>query len=632
MTDLHDALADGDIPVLLMVLHHLTGEERWLEAPYRPIRDPRIFADAAGGLDEASQAEVRAAVAEAVTAYQRGDLVPAAPPDAEGLARLLSVCMGERVPAEYAPMALEEMGLADRDVGWRVAPTPAALSEFQVVVIGAGMSGICAAIKLRALRIPFVILEKNPGVGGTWFENTYPGAGCDVPNHFYSYSFEPNADWPHYFSKQADLRAYFQRAAEKHGIVEDIRFGSEVTLARYDADTQRWVLDVRVADGSTATLQCNVLISAVGQLNRPQTPRIEGLADFAGAAFHSAQWPRDLDLTGKRVGVVGTGASAAQLAPRLAETVGELVIFQRSPQWALPVEHYHRAVSPQKQWLLRNVPYYEAWYRVCLMWRFGDGVWPTLQRDPDWPHPERAINARNDQQRVLLTDYLCAQLDGRPDLIAKALPDYPPYGKRMLIDNNWFGMLRQDNVELVTAPIERATAAGIRTADGAEYELDALVFATGFHARKPLWPMHVEGPGGITLAAEWGEDDPRAHLGMTVPGFPNLFVLYGPNTNLGHGGSIIFHTECQVRYVMLCLREMLEQCLGSLEVRREAYDDYNRRLDGAHDRMIWANVEVDTWYKNRAGRVVTTSPWRLVDYWAMTLRPEFDDFVATKHI
>mgnify|MGYP003345625688 CR=1 FL=1 len=262
--------------------------------------------------------------------------------------------------------------------------------------------------------------------------------------------------------------------------------------------------------------------------------------DQAGEILLAAKWPHTpVSFEGKRVAVIGTGASAMQFLRSVAARAAQVTIFQRSPQWARPPQDYHGTVSPGERWLLENVPYYYAWYRFGLMWRLSDGLLPTVRRDPAWPHPERAMSYRNDRQREQLTEYLQQQLEGRPDLIEKCLPDYPPYGKRMLRDNGWYRMLCRANVDLVTEPVARIEADAIVTRDGERHPADVLVLATGFQADRLTWPMRIAGRGGVTLRDRWGEDDPRAYLGITVPGFPNFFLMYGPNTNLAHGGSEI---------------------------------------------------------------------------------------------
>ena len=315
-----------------------------------------------------------------------------------------------------------------------------------------------------------------------------------------------------------------------------------------------------------------------------------------------------------------------QLARTTADVTKRLLIFQRSAQWAIPSRDYHRSVSVAKRWLLNHVPFYARWYRFTLAWRFGDHLHPAIKRDPEWEHPERAVNKRNDRHRKFLTDYIVAELGDSDDLLDKVLPAYPPYGKRILVDNEWFKTVARDDVDLVTSAIARVTPTCVVTESGEEHDVDVIILATGFETTRLLWPMEVRGRNGQTIRELWGEDDSRAHLGITVPGFPNLFCLYGPNTNLGHGGSIVFVAECQVRYLLACLMRMLEGDIGAMECTQQAYDDYNERLDAEHAGMIWTHPGMDTWYRNKHGRVVSVMPWRLVDYWKMTREPNFDDY------
>ncbi|MGI9658296.1 MAG: flavin-containing monooxygenase [Gaiellaceae bacterium] len=624
--DVERALADADVPVLLMVLVHLTGERKWIEEPYRPERDMSFFAEESGGLPEDIQLEVKDAACQAIVDYHDGQLDLPIEPSEDLYAQMMDVCVGQDVPDEYVEMMLEEMGLRRRDPSWRERPEPAELADLNVLIVGAGMSGICAAAKLEEAGIAYTVIEKNERLGGTWYENTYPEVGCDVPNHFYSFSFRPNPDWTGYFSKGEEIETYLEDSAIEFGITERIRFSTEVVRATYDETRSEWQVELRLPDGSSETQTATVLVSAVGQLNRPKLPKIDGLDSFEGPSFHTAQWDHDVDLRGKRVAVIGTGASSMQLARTTADVAERLLIFQRSPQWAIPSRDYHRSVSVAKQWLLNHVPYYARWYRFTLAWRFGDHLHPTIKRDPDWPHPDRAVNKRNDRHREFLTDYIVEELGDRVDLLEKVLPDYPPYGKRILVDNEWFRTVARDDVDLITSAVARVTPTGVITESGEEHEVDVIVLATGFEATRLLWPMDVRGRDGQTIREVWGDDDSRAHLGLTVPGFPNLFCLYGPNTNLGHGGSIVFIAECQVRYLLGCLMRMVEDDIAALECTQQAYEDYNTRLDDEHAGMIWTHPGMDTWYRNQHGRVVSIMPWRLVDYWQMTREPDMADF------
>jgi 4-hydroxyacetophenone monooxygenase len=606
-----------------MVLVHMTGDRRWVQDPYRPTR-PRGTADNdSGGLPLAVQQEVRDAAFAALTTWRDGGAPPPPPPAHELFVEMMGACVGEAVAEAYAPMMAEEMGFVPRELGWKLQPAD---DDFRVLVIGAGISGICVAIKLEHVGIAYQVIEKNSAVGGTWHENRYPGCGVDTPSHLYSFSFEPNHGWSEYYAKRGEILAYLERCAARHGVSERIRYETEVVGAAYDSATSRWSVVLRTADGGEETVECNILISAVGQLNRPKIPAIEGIEAFRGPAFHSACWPEDLDLTGKRVAVVGTGASAMQIVPAIVDEVDELVVFQRSPQWAAPNENYRRRVSDEAQLLLTWAPFYAAWYRFRLLWMFNDKVHASLQIDPEWEHLDRSVNATNDSHRRFFTDYIKSELGDRTDLLAKVLPDYPPFGKRMLIDNGWFRTMTRENVELVTDAVVEVTPTGVLTAAGKAYAVDVIVFATGFDALRLLAPMEIRGRSGRTLRDLWGVDDARAYLGIGVPDFPNFFCLYGPNTNLGHGGSIIFHTECQVGYALALIREMRRRGMSAVEVRHHAWEEYNRRVDEAHERMIWTHPGMETWYRNARGRVVTNSPWRLVDYWRMTREPDLNDF------
>jgi len=622
---LADALEHASIATLMMCIIHLTGDPSLLRGTMRPASP--LPGEVDGGMSEADKAAVRAMALEALRAYRdRGCTLPP-PPSADTVREMMSFLVGSEVAAEYVPMMLEEMaldGVDARNVSWDDVPA-AARAALRVVVIGAGMSGLLAAIRLEEAGIPYVVLEKNPGVGGTWLENAYPGCRVDVANHFYSYSFAPNHDWPEFFSQRDELHAYFERCADDFGVRRHVRFGVEVTGARWNEATATWEVTCRGADGASETLTAHALVSAVGALNRPKLPELPGRDSFAGPAFHSARWPAGLCVDGKRVAVVGTGASAFQLVPEVAKVASRVVVFQRSPPWMVPNPRYHSRVSEQKKWLLAHLPYYARWYRFLLFYPASDGLMPSLVVDPAWPHQERSVNEANELMRQVFTDWITSQVGDDPELLAKVVPRYPPFIKRMLQDNgSWLGALKRENVELVTDRIDEVTPSGLR-AGGVDYDVDVIVYATGFHANLFLWPMEIVGRGGVTLRAQWG-DEPRAYLGITVPNFPNLFCIYGPGTNLAHAGSIIFHSECQVRYVMGCLAALARGGHASMEVRQDVHDAYAARFDARHDTMVWAHPATGSWYKNAAGRVLTTSPWRLVDYWTWTRTPELGDF------
>ena len=623
---LAEVLEHASVATLMMAIVHLTGDASILSGTIRPQMS--LPGEHDGGLSDEDKAAVRAMALDALRAYRdRGCTLPP-PPSPETIREMMSFLVGDQVSDEYVPMFSEEMALENgdaRDIDWSVVPA-ARRAAFQVVIVGAGMSGLLAAIRLEHAGIPYVVIEKNDGVGGTWLENSYPGCRVDVANHFYSYSFAPNHDWPEFFSQRDQLRQYFDECADRFHVRPHIRFATEVRAARWDDAAARWELRLRTRDGGEETLHANALISAVGALNRPRLPDIPGRESFRGPAFHSAEWQHEHDLRGRRVAVIGTGASAFQLAPEVAKVAERLIVFQRSPQWMVPNARYHARVSDAKKWLLHHVPYYARWYRFLLFYPGSDGLLPSLVVDPEWPDQERSVNAMNDFMREYFTQYMLEQIGDDPALRAKVIPTYPPFIKRMLQDNGtWLQTLKRDNVDLVTEAIAEITADGIRTADGTLHRVDAIVYATGFHANRFLWPMDIVGRDGVSLCERWG-DEPRAYLGITVPSYPNLFCLYGPGTNLAHAGSIIFHSECQVRYITECLAALLASGHAAMDCRQDVHEAYAERFDERHTKMVWSHTGTSSWYKNAHGRVLNTSPWRLVDYWGWTRHPDLTDF------
>ena len=616
------ALEDVSVPTLLVSLVHLTGDASILAGPLRPAGI--YLNEVQGFMSPEDQAAARAFALEKISEFRDGGCVLPPPPSDEVVHRMMEFLVAGEVPDEYVPLMLEELAFDGGDaraVDWVDEVAPAAKDAFHVVIIGAGMSGLLAGIKLGEAGIPFTIIEKNAGVGGTWYENRYPGCRVDVGNHFYSYSFAPDDEWSEFFAQQPELQAYFDRCMHDYGVADHIRFETEVTSARWDDASSTWTVETTGTDGGP--LVANAVISAVGQLNRPKLPDIPGRDTFQGAAMHSAAWVDGTDTAGKRVAVVGTGASAFQLVPTIAPDVEHLTVFQRSAQWMFPNPNYHEQVGPGVGWAIRHLPYYGRWYRFLIFWPACDAGLVAMEVDPDYPDPEHGISAINDAARDMFTQWMADQIGDDPELLAKVVPDYVCLGKRTLQDNgSWLGALTRPNVDLVTEPITEITPTGVRTADGVDHDADVIVYATGFHANKYLWPMDIIGRDGVVLGEQWGER-PTALLGITVPNFPNLFCLYGPGTNLASGGSLIFHSECQVRYVMGCLERLLDGEHHTIEVRQDAHDEYNQRLQEQLAKMVWSHPSIkSSWYRNEDGEIYILSPWRLVDYWAWTKEPD----------
>lgn len=626
------ALQDLSVPALLLSMVHMSGDASILRGPLRPMGI--YLNEVQGFMSPEDQAAVRARALEIIGAYRDGGsrLPPA--PTPQTIHEMMSFLVAEPVPAEYVPMMLEELeldGSDARDLGWGDHIGDGAKAAFEIVVIGAGMSGLLAGIRLGQAGIPYTIIEKNAGVGGTWYENRYPGCRVDVGNHFYCYSFAPNNDWTEFFARQPELQRYFDQCMRDFGVEDHIRFGTEVVAARWNDSDATWSVEIRGADGATATLEANAVISAVGQLNRPRLPDIEGRETFAGVSMHSAQWIEGTDLHGQRVAVIGTGASAFQIVPTIAADVEQLTVFQRSAPWMFPNPHYHDQVGAGVAWALKHLPFYGRWYRFLIFWPACDGGLVAMRIDPDYPHQARAISEINDAAREVFTQWMSDQIGDDPDLLAKVIPDYVCLGKRTLQDNgSWLGALGRDNVELVDDPIARIGTDRIVCESGAEHPVDVIIHATGFWANRYLWPMDIVGRNGVVLADQWG-DHPTANLGITMPNFPNLFCLYGPGTNLAHGGSLIFHSECEITYIMGCLAELIGRDHASMECRQRAHDDYNARLQAELDTMVWSHPSIRTsWYRNDEGRIYILSPWRLVDFWTWTREPDLGDFEITE--
>ena len=619
-----DAIEVANIPTLLMVIVQLTGELEWLEAPYTPKRQPGLGDNDSGGLDPQHQREVREAALEAILAWRAGRAVAIPEPDEELIVRMLSVSMAETVPSEYGQFTAAQLGQV-KFLDHEPVNAPA---DFKVLVIGAGVSGLCAAINLQMLGINFEVVERNSTVGGVWWENHYPGAGVDTPNHLYSYSFAP-FDWQKYFCLRDELHAYLEHVCDNFEVRNNIRFNTGVERIEYQESRQKWLVTLRLPDGTSQQTEANVVISAAGIFNPPVFPDIDGLDEWKGEKWHTARWPKDADLAGKRVAIIGNGASCMQIAPEIQDEVESLTIFQKSVHWAAPFEQFRKEVPDPIRALLREVPLYRNWYRVRLGWTFNDRIHSALQKDPDWEHPERSLNAQNDAHRAYFTQYVVDELgDKAPELLERVLPTYPPFGKRMLMDNGWYRMLRNPKVTLVDNHVDRIEHDRLRTEEGTEYEADVLLLATGFDVLNFITTYEAVGRSGASLTDHWEQDNAKAYLGTVVPDFPNLFTLYGPNLQPGHGGSLIFVVEMQVRYIMDMIQKMLQDKIGAVEIRKEVHDAYNDKVDLAHEQMVWAHPGMTSYYRNERGRIVVNSPWRNVDFYQMTREANLEEYLA----
>ncbi|WP_111496259.1 flavin-containing monooxygenase [Marinobacter bohaiensis] len=479
-------------------------------------------------------------------------------------------------------------------------------STLNIVIIGSGFGGLGMAMQLKRAGFGhFTILEKADSLGGTWRDNTYPGAACDVQSHLYSYSFEPKSDWSRKFGLQPEIRSYLEQCADKYRLHEHIRFNTEVTAARFDRASAQWRIETR--DGQEH--RAHVLIPGCGQLNQPAMPDIDGLDRFQGPLFHSARWDHDVDLAGKRVAVIGTGASAIQFVPQIVPEVASLKLFQRSGAWVIPKPD--RPFTGFEQWLFEAMPLADRLYRAFIYWRIET-------RALAFTRFGFLLNGLKWQTRRLARRHV-----RDPDKRAKLIPDYPVGCKRILISNDWFPAVDDDRVDLVTDPIESVDDNAVITQGGVRHPVDAIILGTGFRATDFLTPMTITGLDGRDLNAVW-KDGAEAYKGISVAGFPNLFLLYGPNTNLAHS-SIVFMLESQIRYVIKCLRLLRDPALRYMDVKADRQHDYNARLQETLSHTVW-EAGCHSWYKTASGRNTNNWPGFTFSFRLMTSKLELSDY------
>ncbi len=621
-------IAASDLSSLLAALAHATGDLDL--APSDLWLDPARALEPEDGWDPAQLERARRLASDGLARLATSRAGDGGGPDDALVPSLIDWLTGTDLDDGYRRMLAEELAVTgDLRIPEPItapAGPPASTSDHPVAVIGAGMSGILAAHRLKQAGIDCVVLDKNRDVGGTWLENTYPGCRVDVFNHVYSYSGEQRPDWPEYHSSQPVLLDYFRDCTRRWGIRDRIRFGVRVVSLSWDDRASRWVIRLETGDG-TEEITAGAVVSAVGQLNQPLIPDLDGAGGFAGEQFHSSAWRHDIEWDDLSVAVIGTGASALQFIPHLAEAAARVTVFQRTPPWLIPRPVYHEPLAGGLLRLFELVPGYAHWFRLRLFWRTHEGTVGALRRDPAWDGPlDVAVSPRNNEARQLLTMYLEHQFGDRPDLLAKVLPDYPVGAKRVVLDNGiWARTLKRPNVELVSDPIDRIEPEGVRTSDGRLRRADVIVYGTGFRASEFLMPMRVIGRGGADLHDTWN-GDARAYNGVCVPGFPNLFCLYGPNTNIVVNGSIIYFAECGAHYVVECLRLLAERGATAMDCRPDAYDRYAALMDEHNSQMAWGTSPVNSWYKSPSGRVAQNWPLPLIDYWRQTRSPNPADF------
>ena len=483
-----------------------------------------------------------------------------------------------------------------------------------ITIIGSGVGGMCMAMQLLINgRDNFTILEKADDIGGTWRDNEYPGCACDVPSHFYSFSFETRGNWSRVYPPREEIYAYLDELAEKYRIRKKTRFNTELKSAAFDEKTQKWILTTATGD----TLTTDVVVTGLGQLNRPKVPTFKDADKYQGALFHSAQWQHDAPIAGKKVAVIGNGPSAAQFIPEVAKEAAALTVFQRSPCHVVPRnDKEYGAVSK----FLFSFPSFRKFYRGLLYWAIEKNF-TVFNEAKNARFLIKLFNLPGDLTKII-SDHFDDQVKD-PEMREILKPDYPVGCKRVVISDEYYPALLRDNVQVETTGIEKFTKKGIQTTDGVEHEFDSIVYGTGFASTEFLAPLDVKGTDKVDLNSAWTEGA-EAFLGITMPNFPNFFMLYGPNTNLGHN-SIIFMIECQVKYIMSCLDQLEKNQAASMNLKSSKMDEYAAFLKARMDTSVFVQ-ECDSWYKNESGKVTNNWPEFTYVYEEATRSAAADDY------
>jgi 4-hydroxyacetophenone monooxygenase len=560
--------------------------------------------------------------------YLLAEHQPTAKPSDTDVRRMMDLMTGIPVSDERFAFGREELALEEvpRGAAWTNNERPTLPADFSVTIIGAGASGLAAAVQFERLGIPYVIYERQDDLGGTWYLNQYPDARVDTTSFLYQFKFDKNYPWSEYFGSQPELQRYLHHIATTYGVYDRIRFRTELKQARYDEAGAFWQLELIDENGTPESVRTSVIVSACGFFNTAKTPDIPGVASFLGESFHTTEWDPTIDVDGKTVAVIGNGSTGVQTMPAIARTAGQVYVFQRTPQWISPMPNYREPLALEVRWLMDHVPYYWNWYiyssQMTVM-----AMQDAQVIDPEWQRTGGLISRPNDNLRASLTQFINDKVGHLPGMAEKVRPNYAPLARRLIVDNGWYDALGRDNVELVTEPIEKITEHGIRTTDGQEREVDVILYAVGFDVERYMWPVEYVGRDGVTLEELWQRDGARAYAGLTLPGFPNLFVFYGPQSQ-PRAGAMPTWMEIWARYAAQAVVGMIERGMKSVEVKRQVFDDYNTRLDEATTRLVWeTGAPADkNYYVNRQGRQFANMPLTLEQYFALLAEPSFDDF------
>jgi 4-hydroxyacetophenone monooxygenase len=620
---IEDAVQHAEPMVLRGLLYQLTGDPELKSMPLKKVRVGRIQTVAPAGEQEVTM--LRRKAADFLKAYRDSGAGAIDYGPRERLAESLALTVGEEIKAEALDLMLEEVALDPwaRSLRWQREPDPKQLENFSVTIIGAGMGGLNAAVQLKRAGINFSVIEKNDGVGGTWYENRYPGARVDTPSRSYFNLFGVDFSYPYAYGTHVENQRYYDWVADEFDLRRDVTFDTEVRSLTWDDKAAMWEIRMVGPEGER-THRSNAVISGVGFLNRPNMPDIPGMADFRGKAWHTARWPDGEDMRGKRIAVIGTGCTGYQLIPELALEASHVTVFQRTPQWVFPVPGYLDRYPAQVLWLDRNLPLHTNFMRFKSFYGSGPDFVKMFDIDPNFKDPH-SVSEVNKEARERCIAFLESKLQD-PELVSKMIPNHPVWSARPVVVDPAYCILdalQRDNVTLVTDGINRINATGIEAGDGSQHDVDVIVYATGFRANDFLYPMTITGRDGKTVEEAWADGGPRAYLGCMIPGFPNLWTLYGPNTN---GGLPVaqFH-EVTMLYALQCMEKLILEGKHSVDVKEEAFWRYNRIVDAGNAMKVWSDPRAHNYWWSKHGRSASQIPFTGYEVRENLLRPNFDD-------
>ena len=605
----------ADLNAVRVALYHNTEDEELIDLPM------------AMQMDEAQRELLISKATAWLKDNHSTEMLPE--PDETKLRKMMDMATKEDTP-DLEFEARRDLA-SFKDFPWTTQWTdgkPELPEGFKVAIIGSGFSGLAAGMQMELLGIPYVMIERRSEPGGTWTINRYPDVRVDTISITYEFSFEKRYPWKEYFGRGAEVRQYLDYISNKYGMRKNTIFDRDLRKATFNTDSNTWTLELASPEG-TETIEANALINAMGTFANPNFPKFEGMETFEGEIIHPARWPEDWDATGRRVAVIGNGSTGVQIVRPVSQVAEHVDVYQRTPQWISPRALYGDPVEPEIRWLQDNFPGYWNWWRyMAIAGLFGTHGF--ILPDPEWQAKGGTWNAMSDGLRDTLVAYIKDQVKGDQELIDKLIPDYAPFSRRPVVDNGWYESLTRDNVELVTSPIARITPTGIETEDGVLHPVDTIVTATGFEVAKYLWPADYLGADGQSIHDFWSKDGPRAYLSLMVPNYPNMFMLYGPNSQpLSGGTGLPIWYVIWAAYAARCIVEMVEQGKSRVEVKREAFERYNEALDKeAANTILMSKVggyEHNYYINHEHDRMQVNAPWYGPEFHRMCTDVEWDD-------